>query len=331
MRFGSFTQVAQFALVAATAFASPAADAGTVVDRIKAEGVIRCGGASRPGLLGQSLDGREASGLFLDLCRAIGAALLGPKGRIEFHPYDADIAFDRLREGRDDLAFLDGSEILEQRVAGQTVLGPAVAFASTAVMVPENSAAKTLSDLSDRSVCFYQGSSAHRSLEAWMTSRGLDFTRMAYTEYGEMGDAYAARKCDAVVGEIGDLAIARLELEGKGVRSRILPKPLATFPIFAVTPAIDPQWAAVVAWAIVALERAELRGGPWSAAGEKTAAVNGADLGLPDDWGTRVIAAAGTYADIYARNLGDRSRLNLPRGPNAPVEAGGLFVTPFRE
>ena len=44
-----------------------------------------------------------------------------------------------------------------------------------------------------------------------------------------------------------------------------------------------------------------------------------------------VVAAAGTYADIYARNLGDRSRLNLPRGPNAPVEAGGLFVTPYRE
>ena len=69
------------------------------LDRIKA-GVIRCGGVPRPGLLGQSPDGREASGLYLDLCRAIGAALLGPERRIEFHPYDSDTAFDAGRERR---------------------------------------------------------------------------------------------------------------------------------------------------------------------------------------------------------------------------------------
>jgi len=55
------------------------------------------------------------------------------------------------------------------------------------------------------------------------------------------------------------------------------------------------------------------------------------ELGLADDWAKRVVGAAGSYADIYARNLGDRSRLKLPRGPNAPAEAGGLFVTPYRE
>ena len=59
--------------------------------------------------------------------------------------------------------------------------------------------------------------------------------------------------------------------------------------------------------------------------------VEGRDLGLADDWAKRVVGAAGSYADIYARNLGDGSPLKLPRGPNAPAEAGGLFVTPFRE
>ena len=57
----------------------------------------------------------------------------------------------------------------------------------------------------------------------------------------------------------------------------------------------------------------------------------GRDLGLADDWAKRVVGAAGSYADIYARNLGDGSPLKLPRGPNAPAELGGLFVTPYRE
>ena len=322
--------VALATLFVAQAFVS-IAHAGSVVDRIKADDVIRCGGVSRPGLLGQSADGHAASGLYLDLCRAIGAALLGPDGRIAFHPYDFDKAFDLAREGRDDLAFLDGSEILDRRLAGRTILGPPVVFVWTAAMVREDSGVKSLADLSGRSVCFYQGSAAHRNLEAWMAAHRLDFTRMPMTEYGEMDDAYRAHKCDAVVGEIGDLAVARLSGYGKGIKSRILPEPLATFPVIAVTPASDPQWAAIVDWAIVALERAELPAGPWTAGGGASAAVNGADLGLTDDWAKRVVAAAGSYADIYARNLGDRSRLRLPRGPNAPVEAGGLLATPFRE
>ena len=308
---------------------SPSAHAGPVVDRIKADGVIRCGGVSRPGLLGQSPDGRDAAGLYLDLCRAIGAALLGPEGRIAFRPYDFDAAFSSLREGTDDLAFLDGSEIFDQRLAGRTILGPAVVFVSTAAMVPGDSAARRLADLSGRSVCFYQGSSAHRNLEAWMAAHHLDFTRCAYTEYGEMDDAFRAGKCEAEVGEAGDLAVARLR-DQKGQESRILPERFSTFPVFAVTPASDPQWAAIVASAIFALQRAELPPGPWSASGAG-AGVDAADLGLSDDWAKRVLAAAGDYADLYARNLGERSRLRLPRGPNAPVEAGGLFVAPFRE
>ena len=119
--------VYRLALALAVVTATPA-HAGPVVDRIRAEGVIRCGGASRPGLVGQSPDGREASGLYLDLCRAIGAALLGPEGRIEFRAYDSDRAFERVRDAADDLSFLDGAEILDQHLAGRTTLWPAGRF-----------------------------------------------------------------------------------------------------------------------------------------------------------------------------------------------------------
>jgi general L-amino acid transport system substrate-binding protein len=153
---------------------------------------------------------------------------------------------------------------------------------------------------------------------------------MGYMEYGELYDAFSARVCDAEVGESGDLAAARLD-ESAETPSRILTEPLATFPIFAATPASDPQWSAIVAWAIFALQRAELPAAPWAASGVDSLAVGGRELGLDDDWIKRVVGAAGSYADIYARNLGDGSLLKLPRGPNAPAEAGGLFVTPHRE
>ncbi len=308
-----------------------AARAGAVIDRIKAEGVIRCGGASRPGLVGQSPDGKSASGLYLDLCRAIGAALLGPQGRIEFRPYDSDKAFARAREGEDDLSFLSGSDIFGHGLAGAVTLGPPAVFVSTGVMVPGASPAQKLADLQGLSICFYQGTNAHRDLEAWMAAHKLDFARMGYMEYVELYDTYNAGVCAAQAGEMGDLAAARLSPGGAQLKSRILPEPLATFPIFAATPQSDPRWSAIVAWALYALQRADLPERPWAGSGRAAVAVDGRALGLSDDWQDRVIGAAGTYADIFARNLGERSRLKLPRGPNAPAESGGLFVAPFRE
>ena len=305
------------------------AKAGPIVDRIKSAGVIRCGGVPRPGLVNRSVDAAP-SGLYLDLCRAVGAALLGQGGRIEFHPYDSDKAFARVTQSADDLFFLDGSDIADHRLAGAVTSGPAVYFVSTAAMVHGPAPIRQLSDLAGKSICFYQGDNAHLNLEAAMAARRLDFVRMGYMEYGELHDAYNSGVCDAQVGESGDLAAARLE-DHSAPASRILTEPLARFPVFSATPASDPQWSAIVAWSTYALQRAELPATPWTAAGLESLAIEGRDLGLAEDWGKRVVGAAGSYADIYARNLGDGSPLKLPRGPNAPAEVGGLFVTPFRE
>ncbi len=317
------------AAIALTLGLCPLAHAGSIVDRIKSSGVIRCGGVPRPGLVGQSADG-ALSGLYLDLCRAIGAALLGPEGRIEFHPYDSDKAFTRVADGADDLFFLDGSDLADHRLAGAVALGPAVYFVSTAAMVHGDATIQELSDLAGKSICFYQGDNAHLNLEASMAARRLDFVRMGYMEYGELHDAYNARICEVQVGESGDLAAVRLQ-EHAAPASRILTEPLATFPLFAATPSSDPQWSAIVAWAIYSLQRAELPATPWAASGLESVGVAGRDLGLADDWDKRVVGAAGSYADMYARNLGEGSPLKLPRGPNAPAELGGLFVTPYRE
>jgi general L-amino acid transport system substrate-binding protein len=315
--------------VLALALPSSSVLAGPIVDRIKSAGVIRCGGVPRPGLVSQSPEDAP-SGLYLDLCRAIGAAVLGPQGKIEFHLYDTDSAFARVANAVDDLFFLDGSEIADHRLAGAATLGPAVYFVATAAMVHGPGPIHELSDLKAKSICFYQGDDAHLTLEASMAARRLDFVRMGYMEYGELHDAYNAGVCAAQVGESGDLAAARLE-EHSAPASRILTEPLGAFPVFAATPGSDPQWSAIVAWAIYALERSELPATAWTAAGLKSLAVEGRDLGLPEDWAKRVVGAAGSYADIYARNLGQGSALKLPRGPNAPTELGGLFVTPYRE
>ena len=51
----------------------------------------------------------------------------------------------------------------------------------------------------------------------------------------------------------------------------------------------------------------------------------GQGLGLTADWAYRIIKTVGNYGDVYARNLGEGSRLKIKRGRNAPWTAGGLL------
>ena len=57
----------------------------------------------------------------------------------------------------------------------------------------------------------------------------------------------------------------------------------------------------------------------------------GAMLGLDNKWGYNIIKAVGNYGEIFERNVGEKTRLGLTRGPNAQWNAGGLvYAPPFR-
>ena len=121
------------------------ATAGSVAERVKARGLVRCGSVERPGLAGP--DGKGGwTGLEVDVCRAVAAAVLGSPERIEYHKYDAPKDFDAVRNQQDDIYFLTGSEIAKQKLAGKVLPGPTVFVESQAVMAPVNSAEQHLDD-----------------------------------------------------------------------------------------------------------------------------------------------------------------------------------------
>lgn len=312
------------------AASAPGARAGAVLDRIRAGKVIHCGGAPRPGLVDLGEDGR-AAGLYLDLCRAIGAAVLGDDGRIDFRQYDSSKAFDGVRDATDDVSFLSAAEIIDEGLASKVLPGPTVFFETTNVMVTVASPVQHLADLAGKPICFSLGSSTQRHLEAWFAAHHLDFVRMGYQEDVEFYDTYGAQVCPAMASEITTLADVRLDGGVNHLTSRILPEPLAVFPIMAGTPLEDPAFSAIVAWAVHSLLRAETPPAAWASGGLDALRLEAPGLTLDKGWQTRMVASTGTYGDIFARNLGDASALKLSRGPNAPLQDGGLFLAPYAE
>jgi general L-amino acid transport system substrate-binding protein len=269
--------------------------------------------------------------MFLDLCHAVGAAVLGPGGKIAFTAHEGDLSYEAARSGDEDVSFVSGSEIIGEKLAGAVLPGPVIFYETTGVMVPQASPVRSLADLAGRPICFEQGSNAHRHLEAWFEAHRLSFQRMGYQEVEEMRDAYNAQACVALAGETTTLAEAALDRGVKGIESRIIGEPLAAFPILAASPIKDGEWATIIAWTVATLIRAEAPHLDWAAGGLDAIPVDAPEIGLDKGWQKRVIEATGSYADIFRRNLGAASRYRLPRGLNAPLSEGGMLVVPYLE
>ena len=308
---------------------SSVAQAASVVERVKARGVVRCGSVERPGLA-RAAGKDHWTGLNVDVCRAIAAAVLGSPKRIEYHKYETPKDFDAVRNQQDDVYFLTGSEIDKQQLAGKVVPGPTVFVESHAVMVASTSAVHHVSDLAGDSICFMTGSAVERSLEAYFDALHQNWFRRAFSEDGEMIDTYNVQNCHAIAGEITTLAMIRLGSGVNRLSSRILSEPLTAFPVMAATGTVDAQWSAIIAWTVHTLVSAERPETRWYAGGAGAMPITAPELGLDKEWQRRVLAAVGNYGDIFERHLG-KGPLRLDRGLNANQFRGGLLLSPFRE
>lgn len=306
------------------------AKAGSVVDRVKARGIVRCGSVERPGLASVTGKGLLV-GLNVDVCHAIAAAVLGSPDRIEYNVYETPKQFDTVRNQEDDVYFLTGSEIDEHKLAGKVVPGPTVFVESHTVMVPSNAAAHNVGDLAGNTICFMIGSLTERSINAYFDALHKNWLRMPYSEDVEMNDAYNVQRCNAIAGETTTLAATRLDPGVNRLASRFLPEPLSVFPVIAATGTNDAQWSAIVAWTVDTLISAERPETRWYAGGAGAMPVAAPELGLDKGWQRRVLAAVGNYGDIFERHLGKGSRLKLDRGLNANQFRGGLLLSPFLE
>lgn len=306
---------------------APLALAEGTLERVQARGELRCGSFERPGLA-HAVDDQHWFGLTVDLCRAVAAAVLGDPGRIRYVGYESDAEFDRVRRGEDDLFFLTQTEVLSHQLAESIVPGPTVYLAENAVMVPGKAPEGHLDELAGKGICYLIGSSAENALNEWFDSRNRPWVHHAYSEEGEMNDAYGVQRCHAVAAEATRLALSRLYRNGARLDSRLLPETLSRFPVFAATGVQDARWSALVAWVMATVISAERPAGKWQDGAQRAIPLPDRAFGLAAGWQARVLKSVGDYGQIYERTLGMRSPLRLERGANRRAEDGGGLSAP---
>jgi general L-amino acid transport system substrate-binding protein len=207
-------------------------------------------------------------------------------------------------------------------------------------LAPAKSPVERARQLSGRKICFLAETGVEESVRSWFAREHLSFVPFPFQEEGEMEAAFATGNCGALAGDQTRLAQTRAALAVHRKPSRLLAERVSKDPLAAAYRDDDPQWAAIVNWVMEALIQAEESGVTQANLQSMRARADsdpvlrilfgasrqiGPALGLDDDWVARVLAATGNYGEIYERDLGSASIMQLPRGENNLREHGGAM------
>jgi general L-amino acid transport system substrate-binding protein len=195
-------------------------------------------------------------------------------------------------------------------------------------------------DLADVSVCVQQGTSSELELTDFFHARRTPYAPKSFPTFEEAAAGYGKSQCDALSADASTLYAARAKLTDPQEHD-VLPDLLTKAPRGPVVRQGDDQWLTILRWALFAMIDAEELS--VSAANADAALKSedprirhllgvegdrGAGLALAGDWPYRIVKHVGNYADVFERNLGHNSPLDMERRVNALWNKGGLMYAP---
>ena len=329
------------AAIAAAAVATPA-HAGKTLDAIKARGAVVCG--VNTGLAGFSAADSQGNwtGLDVDTCRAIAAAVLGDANKVKWVPLTAQQRFTALQSGEVDILARNTTWTLTRDASLGLSFTGVTYYDGQGFMVPVKAKIKSAKQLKGATVCVQSGTTTEKNLTDYARANNLNIKPVVFEKVEAATGAYFAGRCIAYTTDASGLASVRNK-EAKDPKEHvILPELISKEPLGPVVRRGDDEWLAIAKWVVFGLIEAE-EFGITQANVEKmakesqdpvvmrivgTSEDTGKLLGLDKDWMVRAIKTTGNYGEIFERNVGPKTPIGLPRGVNELWSKGGIMYAP---
>jgi general L-amino acid transport system substrate-binding protein len=330
------------ALVAAGVMAALPAQAGKTLDAIKARGQVVCG--VNTGLAGFSAADSQGNwtGLDVDVCRAIAAAVLGDGSKVKWVPLTAQQRFTALQSGEIDILSRNTTWTLTRDASlGLNFIGTTY-YDGQGFMVPVKSKIKSAKAMKGATVCVQSGTTTEKNLTDFSRANKLDLKPIVFEKQEAATGAYFSGRCVAFTTDASGLASIRNK-EAKDPKEHvILPELISKEPLGPAVRRGDDEWFAIAKWVVFGLIEAEEYGissttvdamvksstDPVVMRIVGTSEDTGKLLGLDKDWMVRAIKTTGNYGEIFERNVGPNTSLALPRGVNNLWNKGGIVYAP---
>ena len=313
------------------------------LEQVKARGYINCGVSDNaPGFSQVSAQG-DWSGLEVEFCSALAAAVLGKKDAVKFRALQSSDRFKALQEGEVDVLLRRTAWTLSRDTDLDVRFAGVLFYDGQGFLAPRGHAVSSVLELSGASICVLPGSSGERAVSEYFSRNKMRFQLITSDRWEQLVTAYSAGGCTVLTGDLSLLAVERSRFTN-AADNVFLAEVITKEPLGPAVRKGDDEWFAIVRWNAMALVAAEelgltsanvesMKASPVLDVrrflGEETDL--GQPLGLARDWTYQIVKQVGNYAEIFERTLGQASPFKLDRGLNSLWTKGGLlYSAPFR-
>jgi general L-amino acid transport system substrate-binding protein len=329
------------AALAALAGMTTAASAQTkTLDTVKQRGQLVCGvHTGLPGF-GAPDDRGVWSGLDVDYCRSIAAAVLGDAQKTKFTTTTTKDRFTALQTGEVDVLTRNTTWTISRDSSLGLSFAGVNYYDGQGFMVKKSAGVKVGKDLKGATVCMLQGTTTELNAADFFRTNKLSYKPVVFEKLDEALRAYQADRCDSFTTDASGLYASRLQMANPDDHA-VLPDIISKEPLGPVVRQGDSQWFTIVKWVHFALLNAEELGVTKANVDQMLGSTNpdvkrllgkegdfGKGLGLDNDWAYRIVKQVGNYGEIFEKNVGAGSRLKIDRGLNALWTKGGLQYAP---
>jgi general L-amino acid transport system substrate-binding protein len=218
---------------------------------------------------------------------------------------------------------------------------PAVAYYDgQGFMLPGSRKIDSALDLNGSKVCVQASTTTALNLADYFRANNMKYEEVKLPKLEDVVKAYGEGKCDTLTADVSQLYALRINMAKPGDQV-ILPDVVSKEPLAPVVRQRDDDWMMIVKWTLYAMINAEELGIDSKNIDEAlkskkpdvmrlvgTEGNYGEQLGLTKDWAVRIIRHVGNYGEMYERNVGSGSKLQIPRGMNQLWSAGGIQYAP---
>jgi general L-amino acid transport system substrate-binding protein len=326
-------------LALAPVLASVGAHAETL-KTVKDRGMLACGvSQGLPGFSNPD-DKGNWTGLDVDVCRAIAAAIFNDPTKVKFVPLSAKDRFTALQSGEVDVLSRNTTWTLSRDTSLGANFAGITYYDGQGFMVKKALKVNSALELNSASVCVQTGTTTEQNLADYFKANKMKYEVIAFAGADETVKAYESGRCDVFTTDVSGLYAERLKLANPADHV-VLPEVISKEPLGPMVRHGDDQWFDIVKWTLFGLITAEEMGVTQANVDEMAKSDKpdfkrafgtdgnlGEQLGLTKDWFSRIVKAVGNYGEMYERNVGAGSKLKIARGLNQLWNKGGLQYAP---
>ena len=314
-----------------------------LLETVKERGYIVCGvNSGLPGFAAQDEEGNW-TGLDVDFCRAVSAAVFGDADKVEYIGLNSAQRFPTLASKSIDILSRNTTWTISRDVNLMFEFAGVSYYDGQGFLIPTELGITSATQLNGAFVCITPETTSELNLNDYFAEQNMAYMPV-YVEGNKDAKAKLfAGECDVFTTDASGLASARAGADNPEDWV-VLPEIISKEPLGPLVRQGDQEWEDVVRWTLFAMINAEEMGITsknvdlmLTSKSKEVKRLLGVEgymgpmLGLGMKFGYNIIKQVGNYGESFDKHIGLGTPLNLERGLNNLWNNGGiLYVPPFR-